>query len=74
MGRSVRLWSGYPRDWHNPEARATLPEIRRLAAKQTGCGFSTVIRGWMIRESGSFIPLMVDRMRGHAGKRSGVRN
>ncbi|HMO59387.1 MAG TPA: glycoside hydrolase N-terminal domain-containing protein, partial [Roseiflexaceae bacterium] len=24
------LWSGGPRDWNNPQARAVLPEVRRL--------------------------------------------
>jgi len=26
------LWSGGPRDWDNPHARAVLPEVRRLIA------------------------------------------
>src|SRR5919205_4394983 len=28
------LWSGGPRDWNNPTARAVLPEVRRLVAAE----------------------------------------
>ncbi len=27
------LWSGFPREWNNPEARATLPLVRQAAAE-----------------------------------------
>jgi len=28
------LWSGFPKDWNNPAAKAVLPEIRRLLRQQ----------------------------------------
>ncbi|AEI42820.1 glycoside hydrolase family 95 protein [Paenibacillus mucilaginosus] len=28
------LWSGYPTDWNNPEAREVLPKVRQLIAEQ----------------------------------------
>lgn len=62
------LWSGGPRDWDNPEARAALPEVRRRLAAGDYSGADALCRRMQGPFTQSYQPLGELRLRlGHTG-------
>ncbi|MFD1955543.1 glycoside hydrolase N-terminal domain-containing protein [Paenibacillus thailandensis] len=51
------LWSGFPRDWNNPEAKKHLPEIRRLVAEGRNKEADLLAKKMMGLYTQSYMPL-----------------
>ncbi|AIQ51474.1 glycoside hydrolase family 95 protein [Paenibacillus sp. FSL R7-0331] len=51
------LWSGYPREWNNPEAKEVLPEVRALIAEERYSEADRLCRKMLGPYTQSYLPL-----------------
>ncbi|BBH21999.1 hypothetical protein Back11_33440 [Paenibacillus baekrokdamisoli] len=51
------LWSGYPMDWNNPDAKNVLPEVRRLLAEKRFIEADLLCKEMMGPYTQSYLPL-----------------
>ncbi|MFD1884738.1 glycoside hydrolase family 95 protein [Paenibacillus wenxiniae] len=65
------LWSGYARDWNNPDARQALPQVRELIAQQRYVEADEVTKQLMGPYTQSYLPfgdLQITMEHGQLGK------
>ncbi|WP_322906946.1 glycoside hydrolase family 95 protein [Paenibacillus campi] len=65
------LWSGYARDWNNPDARQALPQVRALIAQQRYVEADAMTRQLMGPYTQSYLPfgdLLLTMEHGQLGK------
>lgn len=50
------LWSGYPKDWNNPDAKETLPKVRELIVKEKYEEADRLCRQMLGQDVQSYLP------------------
>lgn len=66
------LWSGYPQNWNNPEAKAILPKVRALIAEQQYEEADRFCKGMMGPFTASYLPfgdLLINMEHGQLGQK-----